>query len=58
MKDIEIKDYTKKNEIIKKYRYGEHPNCDICITKEGCKMHSELYGCALTKDGKWIGFIK
>jgi len=47
-----------KNEIIEKYRYGEHPNCGKCIAKEGCKMHPNSYGCALTKDGKWIGFIK
>lgn len=47
-----------KNEIIEKYRYGEHPNCDTCIAKEGCKMHPNSYGCALTKDGEWIGFIK
>ena len=47
-----------KNEIIEKYRYGEHPNCGKCIAKEGCKMHPNSYGCALTKDGKWIGFIR
>lgn len=61
MKDIEIikvKDYTMENKIIKKYRYGEHPNCDICIAKEGCKINPDLYGCALTEGGEWIGFIK
>lgn len=47
-----------KNEIIEKYRYGEHPDCDMCLTKEGCKMHPNSYGCALTKDGELIGFIK
>lgn len=55
MKDIEIikvKDYTMENKIIKKYRYGEHPNCDICIAKEGCKINPDLYGCALTEGGE------
>ena len=47
-----------KNEIIEKYRYGEHSNCGKCIAKEGCKMNPNSYGCALTKDGEWIGFIK
>ena len=47
-----------KNEIIEKYRYGEYPNCGKCIAKEGCKMNPNSYGCALTKDGEWIGFIK
>ena len=58
MKDIKLKDYIKEIKIIKKYRYGERKNCDICLTKEGCKMYPNLYGCALTEDGEWIGFIR
>lgn len=58
METIEINDYKKKIKIVEEYRYGEHKNCDICITKEGCKMNPDRYGCALTEDGEWIGFIK
>lgn len=58
MEIIKTKDWVKRPKIIEKYRYGEHENCDICITKEGCKMNPNSYGCALTEDGEWIGFIK
>lgn len=58
MELIETKDYKKEIKIVEKYRYMEHKNCDICLTKEYCKMNPYCYGCALTEDGKWIGFIK
>lgn len=48
----------KEIQIIEKYRYGDLPDCDTCLTKVGCKMNPNSYGCALTEDGEWIGFIK
>ena len=54
MKIIGTKDYKEEIKIVEKYRYGEHKNCDICLTKEDCKMNPYCYGCALTEDGDWI----
>mgnify|MGYP001226774850 CR=1 FL=1 len=44
MEVIEAKDYKKEIKIVEKYRYGEHKNCDICLTKEYCKMNPYCYG--------------